>query len=98
MKCFYLQKKICVTIRDFLKVLCGIHELHCGINVYEENSLASMFKWLLHENEAFQEQNYYMTVYLHKTLSIIHHHQWPKTVVCGATLIKGPESPEGPQW
>ena len=47
MKCCYLQKKIWVTIWDLKKSLWLLHdidELHCGINVYEKNSLASTFK------------------------------------------------------
>ena len=47
----YLQKKICVTTWDFKNdlvvvvwLLHGIHELHCGINVYKKNSVVSIFK------------------------------------------------------
>ena len=29
------------------KLLCSIYQLHCGIKVYEKNSLASIFKWLV---------------------------------------------------
>ena len=47
----YLQKKICVTTWDFKNdlvvvvwLLHGIHELHCGINVYKKNSVVSILK------------------------------------------------------
>ena len=45
MKGCYLQKKICATIRDFKKSL--IREIHCDFSVYEKNTLASIFKWLV---------------------------------------------------
>ena len=45
MKRCYLQKKICATIRDLKKGL--IRDLHCDFRVYEKNTLASIFKWLV---------------------------------------------------
>ena len=45
MKRCYLQKKICATIRDFKKAL--LHELHCDFSVYDKNTLAAIFKWLV---------------------------------------------------
>ena len=46
MKHCYLQTKICATIPGFRETLVayGVHELHCGIAVYEKHTLASIFK------------------------------------------------------
>ena len=62
------RKKICVTSRDFqaLMDIYGAHELQCGINVCEKNSLASIFKCWQHENKIYQDQNFHMKIYRHQ--------------------------------
>ena len=50
MKRCYLQKKklrnYCIKAFSGYQ-LYGIHELHCSITIYEINTLASIFKWLV---------------------------------------------------
>ena len=43
MKCYYLQNKICETIRNFKKALFMNYIV---TSIYEKNTLASIFKWL----------------------------------------------------
>ena len=45
-----------------------IRPLHCGINNFEKDSLAVIFKWLQYENETFQDHNYPMKIYLRHLL------------------------------
>ena len=50
-------------------LLYGIHELHYGINAYEENYFASIFKWLWRKNKAFQGQSSHQSTSPSTTLS-----------------------------
>ena len=45
MKRCYLQKNICATIRDFNTAL--FMNYIADFSVYEENTLVSIFKWLV---------------------------------------------------
>ena len=60
--------QMCVNYKGFYHSLGGyyneIRPLHCGINNFEKDSLAVIFKWLQYENETFEDHNYPMKIYL----------------------------------
>ena len=73
--------------------LHGIHELHCDINGYKKNSLASIFKWLLALKQVLPRlsfENLSPSAILSYAIT-----KNPKRVFCGAKFI---EVPEGPNW
>ena len=76
MKHYYLQNKICATTRDFKKALFM-------------NSIVTLaFTRKLHENEAFQDQNFSLKIYPRHPL---HHIRLPKSqkeLICCAEVIE----------
>ena len=79
------------------KLQTGIHELHCDINAYEKNYFPSIFKWLCHENEAFQGQSSYIKNFSPSPTLSYTITKKPKRVFCGGKIIEGPGIPESPQ-
>ena len=82
MKHYYLQNKICATTRDFKKALF----MNCIVTL--------AFTRKLHENEAFQDQNFSLKIYPHHPLYHIPLPKSQKESICGAKVNEGPESPE----
>ena len=76
MKHYYLQNKICATTRDFKKALFM-------------NSIVTLaFTRKLHENEAFQDQNFSLKIYPRHPL---HHIRLPKSqkeLICCTEVIE----------
>ena len=48
----------------------------------------------LHENKAFQEQNFSLKIYPHHLLYHIPLPKNPKELICGTKVIGSPEAPE----
>ena len=87
----YLQKKICVTTWDFKNdlvvvvwLLHGIHELHCGINVYKKNSVVSIFKWVLAWKRGLLKPKFSYKNLSSSTNILYTITKMPKRVICGA--------------
>ena len=65
MKCCYLQKKNWATILDFKKAYSLIT---LWLYRLRENTLASIFKWLVARKKAFQDQNFSLNIFPHHPL------------------------------
>ena len=90
----YLQKKICVTTRDFQKALMdiyGINELPCDINVCYKNSLASIFKWLVAWKQDLPRPKFsYENLSPSATLSYTVTKKWKSFFIEGFEATRGP--------
>ena len=90
----YLQKKICVTTRDFQKALMdiyGINELPCDINVCYKNSLTSIFKWLVAWKQDLPRPKFsYENLSPSATLSYTVTKKWKSFFIEGFEATRGP--------
>ena len=65
-------------------LLHGIHELHCGINVYKKNSVVSILKWVLAWKRGLLKPKFSYKNLSSSTNILYTITKMPKRVICGA--------------